>query len=103
MVYISYISFVVTSSSVSGTLNMINVDMNFGSRRKYIFPLFHFSDDKIGAISGLVFIQHSAIVADGYTKIDQDLNEGAGGTYNYLCYTKNGKNKMTAIDIGVRA
>ena len=56
MVYIS------DTSSVSGTPNMINVDMNSGSGGKYIFPLSHFSDDKIDAISGLVFIQNNAIV-----------------------------------------
>ena len=33
----------------------------------------------------------------GYTKIDQDLNEGAGGTFNYLCISKSGKNTMTKI------
>lgn len=26
---------------------------------------------------------------EGYTKVAQDLNEGAGGKYIYLCYSKN--------------
>lgn len=77
---------------------MINVDVNAGSQGKYIYPLPHFSDNKNDAIAGLAFIQNSAIVPHGYTKIDQDLNEGACGSYNYLCYTKYGENKMTAID-----
>ena len=77
---------------------MINVDMNAGSGGKYIYPLPHFSNNMNDAIAGLAFIQDKALVPNGYTKIDQDLNEGAGGTYNYLCYTKNGRNKMTAIN-----
>ncbi|CAB4039557.1 Hypothetical predicted protein [Paramuricea clavata] len=98
MAYISNISFVVSDSKVKGVPNMINVDLNSGSRGNFIYPLKHFSDNKNEAIAGLAFIQGNALVPNGYTKIDQDLNKGAGGTYNYLCITKVGGNKMTAID-----
>ena len=98
MAYVSKINFVVSDSPVKGVPNMIDVDMNAGSGGKYIYPLPEYSGHKHDAISGLAFIQNSAVVPDGYTKIEQDLNEGAGGTYNYLCYTKSLKNKMTAID-----
>ena len=98
MAYVSKIGFVVSDSPLKGVPNMIDVDMNAGSGGKYIYPLPEYSDHKNDAISGLAFIQNSAVVPDGYTKIQQDLNEGAGGTYNYLCYTKNLENKMTAID-----
>ena len=77
---------------------MINVDLNAGSGGKFIYPLSQYSDDKSDAISGLAFIQNNQVVPDGYTKIEQDLNEGAGGKYNYLCYTKKLENKMIAID-----
>ena len=77
---------------------MVNVDLNRGSGGDYIYPLRHFSNNKNEAIAGLAFIQDDAVVLDGYTKIDQDLNKRAGGTYNYLCITKVGRNKVTAID-----
>jgi hypothetical protein len=77
---------------------MINVDINGGSGGDYIYPVRHISNNKDEAIAGLAFIQDDTVVPDGYTKIDQDLNKGAWGTYNYLCVTKFGENKMTAID-----
>ena len=98
MAYVSDIGFVVSDSPVKGVPNMINVDMNSGSGGKFIYPLPQYSDDKSDAISGLAFIQNNQVVPDGYTKIEQDLNEGAGGTYNYLCYTKELEYKMIAID-----
>jgi hypothetical protein len=88
MEYISNISFVVSESPVSGVPNMINVDMNSGSEGPYIYPLKHVSTDSSDAISGLAFIQNNTSVPSGYTKIDQDLNQGAGGTSNYLCIAK---------------
>ena len=95
-----YISDITSYSPVTGVQNMINVDMNAGSGGKYIYPLPHFSDNKNDAIAGLAFIQDKALVPDGYrpTKIHQDLNEGAGGEFNYLCYTKNGRSKITAVN-----
>ena len=97
MKYVSDITFISTDCAVTGVPNMINVDMNAGSGGKYIYPLPHFSDNRNDAIAGLAFIQDHALVPHGYTKINQDLNEGVPGTYNSLCYTKNGRNKMTAI------
>jgi hypothetical protein len=96
MEYISNISFVVSESPVSGVPNMINVDMNSGSEGPYIYPLKHVSPNSSEAISGLAFI-HKGSVPSGYTKIDQDLNAGAGGKFNYLCIAKGGPIKMTAI------
>jgi hypothetical protein len=102
MAYISNISFVVSDSTVSGVPNMIPVDMNSGSKGKYIYPIKHLSSDINEAISGLAFIQNDTSVPGGYTKIDQDLNEGAGGKYNYLCITKRGEIKMTEINFIAR-
>ncbi len=65
---------------------------------QFIYPTKHLSDDQDEAIAGLALIKNDAIVPNGYTKIGQDLNEGAGGDYNYLCITKLGENKMTDIN-----
>ena len=98
MAYISEITFVASVSALRGVRDMINVDMNKRSFGKCIYPVKHFTDDEDEAIAGLAFIQNDALVPTGYTKIGQDLNEGAPGSYNYLCTTKLGNNKMTDVD-----
>ena len=54
------------------------------------------STDAAQAIDGLnVFADSKAArwsIQSGYTRIEQDLAEGAGGKYIYACYTKNGTN-----------
>src|SRR5262249_1263305 len=39
-------------------------------------------------ISEFTFVKGDADAPDGYTKVDVDLNRGAGGDYIYLCYKK---------------
>ena len=72
--------------------------MNKGSGGKFIYPVIEYSSDKSHGISGLAFIQNNQVTPGGYTKINQDLNEGAGGKFNYLCTSKCGPNKMTQIN-----
>ena len=49
------------------------------------------------AITGWGFVQDNNAPPTGFTKINQDLNAGAGGKYNYLCYIRGGKSKMTQV------
>ena len=95
--YAQKISFVVSESAVKGVQNMIDVDMNCGSKGKYIYPVVNYSSQSNNAITGFAFIQNEQATPNNYTKIDQDLNEGAGGSYNYLCVTTLGDNKVTEI------
>ena len=95
--YVAEIHFAVSDSQISGVPNLIPVDMNKGSKGKYIYPVIEYSNVKSNGISGLAFIQNNQVTPTGYTKMNQDLNEGAGGTYNYLCISKSGKNTMTKI------
>ena len=71
--------------------------MNKGSKGKYIYPVIEYSNEKSNGISGLAFIQNNQATPSGYTKINQDLNEGARGKFNYLCISKGGKITITEI------
>ena len=95
--YVNRISFVVSDGAVKGVANMVNVDMNAGSRGKYIYPVVHYTNNRSDAISAWYFVQNNKPAPSHYTKIYQDLNEGAGGTYNYLCYTKIGNVKVKDV------
>ena len=95
--YVAEIKFAVSDGQITGVPNLIPVDMNKGSKGKYIYPMIEYSNVKSNGISGLAFIQNNQVTPTGYTKMNQDLNEGAGGTYNYLCISKRGKNTITEI------
>jgi|GEM_PF-1586731 len=72
----------------------INYDLNKGARGQYIYLCYHKSVvDTITpqanpkCIDDILFVTgKNAPAPAGYTKIDVDLNKGAGGAYIYLCY-----------------
>jgi hypothetical protein len=77
----------------------IDYDLNRNAKGKYIFVCH--KREKI-SVAGRpedpepitdIYIatgdNSSPPIPDGYLKIDKDLNEGAGGKYIYLCYTRN--------------
>ena len=50
------------------------------------------------AITAFDFVQNR-ICPEGFIRLDQDLNEGAGGKYNYLCIKQGGDGpKVTDIE-----
>ena len=61
--------------------------------------MIEYSNVKSNGISGLAFIQNNQVIPSSYTKINQDLTKGAGGTFNYLCISKSGKSTITEIII----
>jgi hypothetical protein len=70
--------------------SMINVDLNSDADGKYIFLCFKNGLDDQEAISAITFIVNSQATPPDYIKIPQDLNEGCGGTtdFIYMCYKK---------------
>lgn len=82
----------------------IDYDLNRGAGGKYIYLCYHKSAvDTISpqanpqCIDDILFVTgEGAPPPPGYTKIDVDLNKGAGGDYIYLCY------RLTAYD-GIKA
>ncbi|WPC72667.1 MACPF domain-containing protein [Vibrio porteresiae] len=80
-------------------------DLNKGAGGKFIYLCYskytpkstydHNMPDCISDITTIV--GENASAPDGYTKIDIDLNMGAGGKYIYLCYKKEKYNDEIAI------
>ncbi len=66
---------------------MINADLNRDAHGKYIFLCYQNGLDEDDAIADITFITNSQTVPDGYVKMPQDLNEGAGGNYIWLAYS----------------
>lgn len=98
--YISGIGFICSKSSIKTTgPNFFPQDFNQGSRGKYIYAVREWTGDPEEAITGFAFVQNDQAVPMGFTKLTQDLNEGAGGTYNYLCVQKGYGPKIIDIDI----
>jgi len=95
--YVHSISFVVSDGDVNGVQDMVHVDMNAGSKGKYIYPVIHYTHNRDDAITGWYFVQNDQATPPHFTKIHQDLNQGAGGTFNYLCYTKVGEPKVKHV------
>ena len=84
---------------------IVDQDTNKNSGGKYICPVINYTNDINNAVSDLKLIGwwHKEDEAPaGYTKIKQDLNEGVGGKYFYLCYSKEGKQKITDISFYYR-
>lgn len=73
----------------------IDKDLNEGAKGKYIYLCYKEELEKINvAITDLDIIvvdnpdEAASQLKPNYIKIDKDLNEGAGGKYIYLCYSK---------------
>ena len=47
-------------------------------------------------------MQNDQAPPTNYWKIPQDLNQGAGGTYNYLCIQQNGSGRRV-VDITIKS
>ena len=88
-----------TCYSCSYYSSIIDVNLNCGQSGKYIYPAILYTENKDDAIAGLTFIKNDETVPSGYTKVSQNLKEGASGDRIYLCTTKSGKSKMTTVDI----
>lgn len=92
--YISGIFFVSSDSEVKSLGDdFIAQDMNEASGGKWIYPVKQWSDIPGNAITSFAFVQNFNDPPIGFVKIRHDLNEGAGGTYNYLCYQKCGRGR----------
>ena len=91
--------------TVPAGYTMVNVDLNQNAGGEYIYLIY--KTDTTGTeqpISGLnVFADSSASgwpIQTGYTRINQDLAEGAGGKYIYACYTKKSTNRpLTGVSV----
>ena len=70
--------------------SMINVDLNRDAGGKYIFLCYKNELDDQEVVSDVTFILNSQATPAGYIKMQQDLNEGCGGStpYIYMCYKK---------------
>ena len=84
---------------------IVNHDLNKHNGGKYVCPVLNYTNDPTQAVSDLKllgwwFVEEE--VPAGYHKIPQDLNEGCGGQDVYLCYSKEGKNKITDISFYYR-
>ena len=97
--YVGGIDFMVSWSEINfNHPDHIMQDLNCGSGGKYIYPVKQWTFDPNNAITGFAFIQGWDDPPPGFTKLDQDLNEGAGGEYNYLCIRKGaGGKRVTDI------
>ena len=51
------------------------------------------------AINDLIVLVDDSIVPFGYTKVDHDLNEGAGGRYLYFAFHQGDQNPSPITDI----
>ena len=82
--------------------SMINHDLNRDAGGKYIYLCYKNGLDDHEAISDVTFIVNSQATPPGFIKIQQDLNEGCGGStpYIYLCYKKEiTSNPIRRVDI----
>ncbi|WP_019961352.1 MAC/perforin domain-containing protein [Woodsholea maritima] len=108
-IYADYIDAVeVIQSNSSGVrppsgYTKIDYDLNKGAGGDYIYLCYHkarysaYSENK-DCVSDLIIIKgNGARAPSGYTKIDVDLNEDAGGKYLYLCYKKQSYDNVEAI------
>lgn len=79
-------------------------DLNKGAGGKYIYLCYHQApysshDTSKKCITDITFVTgKNATAPYGYTKIDTDLNKGAGGKYIYLCYKEADYNPAQAIE-----
>ena len=82
--YIGHIDFVVSSSKIkTENVDFIPQDLNEGSVGKYIYAVKVWTNDPNHAITSFAFTHGKA--PEGYRRLNQDLNEGAQGRFNYLC------------------
>lgn len=70
---------------------IIPVDLNKGAGGKYIYLCYKKKEAEVGIVDIIVLRDKKAdgegtVVPKGYTKIDYDVNKGAGGDYIYLAY-----------------
>jgi len=75
-------------------------DVRAGSGGAYIYPFYQWTSNAADAITGFTLVRggSGASCPAGFNKIHMDLNKGAGGSYNYLCFTKNrGSSPVTEI------
>ena len=85
--FISGIDFIVSNSSVkTENTDIVLQDLNQGSSGKYIYPMKSWTNDPALAITSFAFTHNDPPL--GYTKLAQDLNEGAKGTFNHLCFRR---------------
>lgn len=81
----------------------IPYDLNKGAGGKYIYLCFHkesfhpIGENKKSIDDIVIVYGKDAPPPAGYTKIPNDLNQGAGGDYIYLCYRKVDYNNVSAI------
>ena len=81
--------------------DFISQDLNQGSKGRFIYGTKEWTEDPDLAVTEFAFVrQHfSAPSAPwGFTRLNQDLNQGAGGSYNYLC-VRRGHRGARVIDI----
>ena len=71
---------------------LIDTDLNSGNFfGRSIYLCYSTTEDEHDAINALQVVAGSSpyvTTPTGYTKLDQDLNENAGGSYVYLCKLK---------------
>ncbi len=93
---------------------MIPLDLNKGAGGEYLYLCCKKEDTEKGIIDVLVLHDKNAdgqgnVCPEGYTRIDVDLNKGAGGQYIYFAYKigtpeqsrKLGITDMTVLDKGM--
>lgn len=98
--YISGISFVYSFSEIDASCqDFIHQDINQGSLGKYIYAMKEWTSDPNEAITGFALIKNFQHPPAGFSKIDLDLNKGAGGSWNYLCIRKGEGARVTDIDV----
>jgi len=71
-------------------------DVRIGSGGAYIFPFFQYTSKAADAITGFTLVRDAGCPA-GFDKTNIDLNKGAGGSYNYLCFTRRSGDPVTDI------
>jgi len=71
-------------------------DVRSGSGGAYIFPFFQYTSNASDAITGFTLVRDAGCPAD-FHKTNIDLNKGAGGSYNYLCFTRRSGAPVTDI------
>jgi hypothetical protein len=82
-----------------------NGDIRAGSAGAYIYPVFEWTSDASQAVTDFDLASGSDPIGTtdapqcpaGYELIEQDLNQGGGGNYNYLCLGREGGAPVTAV------
>jgi hypothetical protein len=97
--YIADVIFVHSEDPISSiSPDFIHQDLNEGSHGHYIYAVKSWTKNSQDAVTSFAFVQNEQVVPVGFEKINQDLNQGAGGSFNYLCIQRGGpKSKVTDI------